>query len=1712
MVKEHDLIDAFDVCGSQQRFTWWRTLLQKKWGQGHRLDYCLGSKHFGHGGNARFKVYHVNTQTNASDHAPLMVTFTTNEEGNKPITPLRTKKETNTEHEYDPTTQYGPSHDSAAFPNFASFSAHEIINSLQTREQTTNDENEGRESEEDSTSRIESQVVMPFSDCWMNGTKINCLFDSGAHFSLISPEAADQLCEKHAFTTVVDGPSLRGVSGSILRPTKKVEVNLTVADKVIKHTMLVMPSLPIPVIFASDILTKYKADISYRTEQISFIIDNEQKCLPFKLTKMDKYRDKNTLFACNTSILPPGHFVDIKTRTSTEARIYSHDKIAIVQPLPETHLFSTSHCVVTMKKGFCFVRIGNFTTKPLTIRRGKAVAGMDTTTSAEACLAVVRYGAHDKQEEPQTGGNRQGEPQSGEGQELPRGEDRDQEPNREAEDQEPEKGKGQSSRARPREEEDLTGSPTRMDLGDAAAEKLSPTPPQHNTHVNTKQLERTLASLRRIGIDEVRANEIAKKLTDTVRKEEEEREKREADMNDSEINDMFKHPPFSLIDLTRERTACNERQYMKLKRLLVEFADLFDIPRAKNYHDIDFNMRPHRPTYSKPSKESPEQTAAIKEFVKTYEHAGWIEESDAAYGARLVLARRSDGRVRVCVDLRDVNKNVIFDPMPFPRIKDLIAQVNDSTLFSALDCASAFHTLKLTKDASNKTSFVSSLGHHRFRVLPFGYKNAMQIFTRFTKQAFENVRHDCLLSYADDLLVHTKSDANEHLCALRRVFVCFRDAGLSLKPSKLRLLRKRVDFLGFTISDKGHSPTQEKTAALLQIPRPTTRKKVKSLIAIFSYYRHFVPNFTKTVFNLNKLCNAKGPWNGIMNDEENEEYENLRTIFCDPSKNVLRHFDPSKKVWITCDASDYGLGSVCEQMASDDKLHPIHYASRSLTANERKYTIPKKECLALFWSSTVFRPYMTNNQTIFRSDNSVATHMKTQRTGAVATWALHLEGYSYQIRHIPGKKNELADGFSRFPLSSYMAHSYKRTNRKRKREDMAPTEAEENGSPGARAANTQLHTTHAHLGILEPTRTITRMMTPLSEHTVTQEEIRREQEQTMEWMIDSIQRRYEKGDIIHPTQPRELPLPDDWNDKTKEEKERLTKERDIRRHYFMHDGIIMRRNKPNELNTNPFVGRVCVPKPLREKITKQFHGLPITGHLGIRKTMRNISQAYYWENMKDDITKFIDSCVACKAKAGRPDNDGLQQPMLDATSPMSILHVDCQGPLPLSKGFRYLLTCICSFSRFPFAWPIRSRSKEDIIDTLYRNLICVFGVPDILVCDNEGALRSNDMKIIRKTLNIQMKFSNGYNPKHQAFIERFHRHLNAQLKIFTNEYADDWAYLVDSCLWAYRISVCKTSGFSPYHLLFGRSPNIPATLLNCLTSENKGTLPSEYHTIITGALAKAYDLVRARQERAALYNKTKADARRRERFYDVGDFVMIWAPPKRLKKTLDHPSPVCVKYQKFWSGPHTIKRKVNERRYVVEHIERGEIEVSVTRMKLFNPWRFDSEIDGNTFNSETPPTTKQSKHSKGTPSQEPPEEQLADNYSSKAGRDQGAPTPIKGSLCVIAHDDDENEPFIVGRLINVDTHNNNNMVFHLFGNDMNDPCGTYRPGYVDKRDNKHFWTHKKSKHSRYTSDTRGMDINKQNMICYGFDINKNHRLPSHVYKSINASDKTPWTT
>lgn len=211
-------------------------------------------------------------------------------------------------------------------------------------------------------------------------------------------------------------------------------------------------------------------------------------------------------------------------------------------------------------------------------------------------------------------------------------------------------------------------------------------------------------------------------------------------------------------------------------------------------------------------------------------------------------------------------------------------------------------------------------------------------------------------------------------------------------------------------------------------------------------------------------------------------------------------------------------------------------------------------------------------------------------------------------------------------------------------------------------------------------------------------------------------------------------------------------------------------------------------------------------HAGSKATVKMISTRFVWPNMRKDISIWTKTCLRCQqAKVGRHIKSAIGQfPVPDDR--FKVVSIDIVGPLPPSEGYRYCLTCIDRFTRWPEAIPLQDITAESVAKAFLSGWIARFGVPSQVVTDQGRQFESELFREFSKLLGIRVTHTTPYHPQSNGQIERWHRTLKASLMCHANP---RWSMVLPIIMLGLRSSINHDLSVSPAASVYGMELTLP---------------------------------------------------------------------------------------------------------------------------------------------------------------------------------------------------------------------------------------------------------------------------------------------------------------
>ena len=373
------------------------------------------------------------------------------------------------------------------------------------------------------------------------------------------------------------------------------------------------------------------------------------------------------------------------------------------------------------------------------------------------------------------------------------------------------------------------------------------------------------------------------------------------------------------------------KEYWQYKDLVTNEKAEMLAPRRTFDHAIDLKQGA-TPPWGPIHPMSAYQLEELNKYLCKMLAEGTIVHSKSPAGAPILFVPKPDGRLRLCVDYRQLNKLTILNKYPLPRMTELRERVAGAMVFTKLDLKDGYHLIRIRIGDEWKTALQTRYGHYEYKVMLFGLVNAPAIFQAMMNTILREFLDHGVVVYLDDILIYSKS-LEDHKALIKQVLARLErdDLAISLKKSVFHV--DTVEYLGYVVGKDGVTMSKKKVESILSWKPPQSVKDVQIFIGFANFYRRFIENSSKVCKPITDTLKTKGDkklWS--WGPEQDKAFAELKQRFT--SAPILAHFYPDRETVIETDASDFALECILSQYLGK-RLHPVAFYSRKLNYGER---------------------------------------------------------------------------------------------------------------------------------------------------------------------------------------------------------------------------------------------------------------------------------------------------------------------------------------------------------------------------------------------------------------------------------------------------------------------------------------------------------------------------------------------------------------------------------------------------------------------------------------------------------------------------------------------------------------------------------------------------------------------------------------------------------
>ena len=377
--------------------------------------------------------------------------------------------------------------------------------------------------------------------------------------------------------------------------------------------------------------------------------------------------------------------------------------------------------------------------------------------------------------------------------------------------------------------------------------------------------------------------------------------------------------------------------------------------------------------------------------------------------------------IRLCSDMRSVNKHTIKFPAPMPNLRDILIRATGHKYYCKSDLRSAYMQMRLTSRARRLTGTRCGMFYIQHRFVPFGTSNAPNAFQKAMIEIYADlIARGVMYVFIDDLIwwANQPDELVQTTEVILQRLVKYR---LRIKAAKTYLGVSEIEAVGHILSTAGRRLGLKAFAAIAELNPPKTLEQLRKINGLFIWVHDYIEHCAEILAPLTDLATST--------DHAKKrvlEWLPIHDKALSDLKNGLLHstmlaaFSPSPEheLILRTDASTIGVGGAL--LARDRNTGaetPICFFSKKFTGPQLRWHTIEQELYAVVYSlqqpgyGDLLKCYPFTLETDHR--NLVYLDRLSDESKKLLHWKLMLMEYNFVVKHIPGHTNTVADALSR---------------------------------------------------------------------------------------------------------------------------------------------------------------------------------------------------------------------------------------------------------------------------------------------------------------------------------------------------------------------------------------------------------------------------------------------------------------------------------------------------------------------------------------------------------------------------------------------------------------------------------------------------------------------------------------------------------------------------
>ena len=607
----------------------------------------------------------------------------------------------------------------------------------------------------------------------------------------------------------------------------------------------------------------------------------------------------------------------------------------------------------------------------------------------------------------------------------------------------------------------------------------------------------------------------------------------------------------------------------------------------------------------------------------------------------------------------------------------------------------------------------------------------------------------------------------EHANDVHRIIHRVGQAGGTFSPTKVQMAQPKVLIVGQTCTPQGRLPDQQKIAKILEWPPLRTVKDVRGFLGLCGTVRIWIENYSAKARPLTELIRQDTEF--IWDERREEAFRILKEAITSPPALHPIDYSSDHPVVLSVDSSIIAVGFILSQFDDKGRKRPARYGSIPMNEREARYSQPKLELYGLFRALRAYRLYLIGVKKLqvevdAKYIKGMLNDPDLQPNATINRWIQGILLFDFELVHVPADRHRGPDALSR-----------KEPGEKEELNEEDDTWLDDIAlyAP-ARQHHADLRWNQAEWNLYINHRD--------SDHDLP----------IFSFSVPVTKAEQVLADIYHFLHTLECP-PALSTQKRRRFLKRATQ--------FFIRGSAMFKRSPTGIPVK------CVFRTLkRNYILKNAHDR--LGHRGIDATYQTVKERFYWPNMWNDVTHYVQSCHWCQLRNARK----AQMPVIVST-PSTLfvkIYVDLMH-MPKAQGYQYIAAAKDDLSGVSEGRALKDKAAIQLCKFFWEQILCRYGAIGEVITDN-GKEVFGAWKVLMERYHLPHIRISAYNSRANGVVERGHQNIRNALVKAAKGKISKWPDLVPHAFFSDRVTIRRQTGYSPYYLLHGTHPVLPFDL------------------------------------------------------------------------------------------------------------------------------------------------------------------------------------------------------------------------------------------------------------------------------------------------------------